>query len=382
LTEAGLGHLTCPAIALFLPSLEGGGAERVFVELANEFAARRVHVDLLLASAHGPYLSEVASAVRVVDFGAAGVLQALPKLTRYMRKERPDALLSGLDHANIVAIVARVASRTRTRSVISMRSVPTAGFREVRSLRKFAVLQLIRLAYPLADAIVANSETVASDLSQLVRIRGERLHTVHNPVNISRIQRLSTEEVGHPWAQPGAPPVILGVGRLDVLKDFSTLVRAFSLVRSRQECRLVILGDGPERGKLEDIVRQLGLDRDVLLAGFVSNPFAWMRRARVFVSSSLTEGCPNALMQALACGTPVVSTDCLGGSAEILQNGKWGRLVATRDDSAMAEAIVATLQTEDYPDVRQRAKDFGHDRIVQQYLQILLPNLVGPHRLD
>ena len=243
------------------------------------------------------------------------------------------------------------------------------------------MLQLIRLAYPLAHAIVANSEMVASDLSQLVRIRRERLHTVHNPVNISRIQRLSMEEVGHPWAQPGTPPVILGVGRLDVLKDFSTLVRAFSLVRSRQECRLVILGDGPERGKLEDIVRQLGLDRDVLLAGFVSNPFAWMRRARVFVSSSLTEGCPNALMQALACGIPVISTDCVGGSAEVLQNGKWGRLVATRDASAMAEAIVATLGTEDHPDVRQRANDFGHERIVQQYLQILLPNLVGTHRL-
>jgi glycosyltransferase involved in cell wall biosynthesis len=366
---------------MFLPSLEGGGAERVFAELANEFAALGVQVDLLLASAHGPYLSEVASAVRVIDFAAAGVLQSLPKLIRYVRSERPDALLSGLDHANIVAVLARAASRTRTRSVISMRCVPTAGYREARSPRGFALLQLMRLAYPLADAIVANSAAVASDLSQLVHIPGDKLHTVHNPVNISQIQRLSGEDVDHPWALPGAPPVILGVGRLDVLKDFSTLVRAFSLVRSEQTCRLVILGDGPDRGNLESVVRQLGLEGDVLLAGFVSNPFAWMRRARVFVSSSLTEGCPNALMQALACGVPVVSTDCIGGSAEVLENGKWGRLVATRDVGAMAAAIVATLGSEDHPDVRQRAKDFAHERIVRRYLQILLPNLATPNRL-
>jgi glycosyltransferase involved in cell wall biosynthesis len=374
-----VGNRTHPAIALFLPSLEGGGAERVFVELANAFAALGIRVDLLLASAHGPYLSEIASTVRLIDFATGGVLRSLPKLVRYMRSERPDALLSGLDHANIIAVMARVASRTRTRAVISMRSVPTAGYREARSTRGFAVLQLIRLAYPFADAIVANSEAVASDLAHLVRIRRDKLHMVHNPVNIAQIQRLSREELDHPWALPGAPPVILGVGRLDVLKDFGTLVQAFSLIRARRECRLVILGDGPERGNLESIVSQLGLQRDVLLAGFVGNPFSWMRRARVFVSSSLTEGCPNALMQALACGVPVVSTDCIGGSAEVLEGGKWGRLVATRDAGAMASAIVATLESEQHPDVRQRAQDFGHERIVQQYLRILLPRS-SPHR--
>ena len=167
--------------------------------------------------------------------------------------------------------------------------------------------------------------------------------------------------------------MILGVGRLDLLKDFPTLVRAFAVVRSNRKCRLVILGEGPDRGKLEQLILRLGLEHDAYLPGFVSNPFPWMRHAKVFVSSSLTEGCPNALMQALACRTPVVSTDCVGGSAEILQDGKWGRLSPVGDCEAMAEAIEATFDATIHPDVSQRVSDFAHDKIARQYLDVLLP---------
>jgi glycosyltransferase involved in cell wall biosynthesis len=370
--------VSSPTITLFLPSLEGGGTQRVFVELANEFVGLGLRVNLALASARGPYLGEISTGVRVIDFGASGVLQSLPKLARHLRSARPDVMLSGLDHANIIAILARVAAGNGTRCVISMRSVPTAVYRESRSVRGWLLLQLIKVAYPFADAIVANSEAVASDLSQLLRITRSRLHIVYNPLNTSRIERSSREEVDHAWCADGAPPIILGVGSLGVLKDFPTLIRAFSIVRSTRDCRLVILGEGPERDGLERLIRELGLERDVYLAGFVSNPFAWMRRAKVFASSSLTEGCPNALMQALACGTAVISTDCVGGSGEVLQGGKWGHLIAVGDYDAMAEAIATTLEATIHPDVRQRASDFAHDRIVRQYLQILLPNYMPP----
>ena len=370
--------MASPTITLFLPSLEGGGAQRVFVELANEFVALGLRVNLALASAHGPYLEEISDGVRVIDFGASGVLQSLPKLARHLRSERPDVMLSGLDHANIIAMLARVAARNGTRCVISMRSVPTAVYRESRSVRGWLLLQLIKVAYPFADAIVANSEAVASDLSQLLRITESRLHIVYNPLNISWIEKSSREEVDHSWCAAGAPPIVLGVGSLGVLKDFQTLIRAFSIVRSIRVCRLVILGEGPQREDLERLIYELGLERDVHLAGFVGNPFAWMRRATVFVSSSLTEGCPNALMQALACGTSVISTDCVGGSAEVLESGKWGHLVAVGDYRAMADAIAKSLEATIHPDVRQRANDFAHDRIARQYLQILLPNHVSP----
>jgi glycosyltransferase involved in cell wall biosynthesis len=190
---------------------------------------------------------------------------------------------------------------------------------------------------------------------------------------MDRIAKLSGANISHPWLDAETAPIVLGVGSLAALKDFPTLINAFSIVRSKRECRLVILGDGPDRGKLESLIHQLGLQRDVYLPGFVGNPFAWMRHAAVFVSSSLTEGCPNALMQALACGTPVISTDCVGGSAEILEQGKWGRLVSVGDSIGMAESILATFDSTHHPDVRQRAKDFAVKEIAAQYLRVLFP---------
>jgi glycosyltransferase involved in cell wall biosynthesis len=361
-----------------LPSLEGGGAERVFVDLANEFADLGLRVDLVLACAHGPYLDEVSAAVRVIDFRTSRVLRSLPKLARYLRSARPDVLLSGLEHANIVALLSRLAAGVGTRCVISVRSVPTAVYREARSIRSWALLQLARGAYRFADAIIANSEAVVADLLQSLKVSRGSLHLVYNPLNIALLQRLSEQALDHPWCVDGAPPIVLGVGSLTTLKDFPTLVRAFSSVRSRRDCRLVILGEGPDRANLELLIRCLKLERDVYLPGFVRNPFAWMRHAKVLVSSSLTEGCPNALMQALACGTQVIGTDCVGGSAEILEGGKWGQLVAVGDADAIAAAVLAVIDTAARPDVRQRANDFAQRRIAQQYLQVLLPGHDAP----
>jgi glycosyltransferase involved in cell wall biosynthesis len=362
-----------PKIAVFLPSLDGGGAERVFAELSGEFAALGYAVDLVLASARGPYLAEVSTSVRVVDLGAAGVLASLPSLVRYLRLARPCVMLSGLDHANVVGILACIAAGGRTRCVISMRSVPTAVRREDRSMRGWLVFQLTKVMYRFADGVIGNSSAVVQDLARFRRLAAGKAAVIYNPLDINRIERASLAKVDHPWLADGAAPVVLGVGSLAVLKDFPTLIRAFSLARSHCNCRLVILGEGPDRPALERLVRELELDGEVLLPGFVANPFAWMKHARVFVSSSLTEGCPNALMQSLACGTPVVSTACPGGSAEILENGKWGRLVPVRNADAMAEAIIASIDSASPPNVRQRAADFALDSIARQYLRFLLP---------
>ena len=236
------------------------------------------------------------------------------------------------------------------------------------------MLQLVGVIYRFADTIVGNSLAVASDLALSLRIPANKIVTIYNPLDIDRITQASCAPIDHPWAATGALPIVLSVGSLAVLKDFPTLLRAFRFVRSKRECRLVILGEGADRAKLERLIHGLGLERDVFLPGFVSNPFAWMRHAKVFVSSSLTEGCPNALMQALVCGTPVVSTDCLGGSAEILEGGKWGRLVPVRNPEAMAHAILATLDATSHPDVRRRAADFALTRIAREFLGSLLTN--------
>jgi len=360
------------AIALFLPSLEGGGAERVFVDLANEFAKQGRRVDLVLASTRGPYLTDVSTAVRVVDLAAPRVLAALPRLVRYLRRERPAALLSGLDHANVVAVMARRLAGGSTRCVISMRSVPSEVYGRADAAGSRVLLRIVKAAYRLADAIVANSEAVASDLARLLGMPASVIRVIYNPVDLRRIEEQSREPLAHPWFAEGAPPVVLGVGSLAPLKDFATLVRAFALLRASRGCRLVILGEGPERASLAAAADRLGVAGDFLLPGFQRNPFAWMRRAAVIASSSLTEGCPNALMQALALSKPIVSTS-VGGSVELLEHGRWGRLVPAESPDLMAAAIAEHLAAGSAPDTRVRAAQFSLDRIAHQYLHMLVP---------
>jgi glycosyltransferase involved in cell wall biosynthesis len=365
-------------ISLFLPSLDGGGAERVFVQLANEFAALGLRVHLLLAAARGPYLDEVERGVQIVELGARGVLRSLPKLVSHLKAERPVAVLSALDHSNIVAILACAIAGTGTRCVISMRSVPSAVYREERAPRKWLLPLLMRGSYGRADRIIANSQSVASDLISNFKVPPGKVSVIYNPLDLELIRRLSRERPEDVWLSLNSLPLILGVGSLTALKDFPTLIRAFSIVRLQRECRLTILGEGPERRNLESLVTELGLRKDVYLPGFVNNPFAWMRMAEVVVGSSLTEGCPNALMQALACGAAVVSTDCVGGCSEILEGGRWGRLVPVGDAQAMAASILTSMNRADRIDVRTRAADFAITKIARSYLELVIPEFALP----
>lgn len=330
-------------------------------------------MDIVLPSTKGPYLDEVAAEIRVVDLATTSAKRSLRKLIKYLRVSQPEVMISALDHANTVAILAGILARTKTRIVVSVRSVPTAVYREDQSVRRWFMLQVIRVLYPFADMIIANSKAASEDLSDSLGIPFHKLRVIYNPLDLEGIRKLSGELVEHSWAGSNEPPVVVSIGSLAVLKDFPTLIRAFAIVRKTRECRLVILGEGPDRYALESLIDDLGLKPDVYLPGFVSNPFPWLKAAAVFVSSSLTEGCPNALLQALACNTAIVSTDCAGGSAEVLENGRWGTLVPIRNAEVMAEAILNTLEANQEPDLTQRAKDFAMKNVAAEYLNVMLP---------
>ena len=342
------------------------------MQLANEIGKENIAADLVLACASGPYLEEVSGRVRVIDLGCGSVSRALPDLVGYLKRERPRSLLSGLDHANVVAIAACKIARCGTDSVISIRSVPSAAYRYASTRRGRILFRIARVMYRFADRIVANSDGVAEDFARFYGLSRDRVDVIHNPVSLRDIQASSRKENGHPWLRDNGPPIVLGAGRFVAVKDFPTLIRAFSEVHQRISCRLVILGEGPQRDTLERLVETLDLGDRVLMPGFDRNPYAWMRRARVFVSSSVSEGCPNSLMQALACGTRVVSTTSLGGAAEILEGGKWGRLVPVGDVAALAHAITDSLGDGDTPDLTRRALDFSPEKIAARYLDVLL----------
>ncbi|WP_292979166.1 glycosyltransferase [Nitrosomonas sp.] len=368
-------------VSLFVPSLRGGGAERAMVTLANGFADRGLKVDLVLARAEGPYLSEVSSNVRVVDLRSRRVLASLPGLVRYLRKVRPEAMLSALNHANVIAIMACLLSRITTRLVVSEHSNLSMSSSKPQNWRARIVLPLMRMSYRKAGGVVAVSRGVADDLAKTIDLPRDRISVVYNPVVTPELIEKSGMPLSHPWLGEGRPPVILGVGRLTRAKDFATLISAFARVHAQRECRLVILGEGELRGELEQLVTSLGIEGSVQLPGFAENPFAWMGCVRLFVLSSRWEGLPTVLIEAMACGTAVVSTNCRSGPDEILEGGKWGRLVPVGDVEALAGAIAVTLDTpqERLPDVRQRAEDFAQELAVDGYLKVLglLPGHCG-----
>jgi glycosyltransferase involved in cell wall biosynthesis len=337
--------MSAPTLAIFLPSLAGGGAERMMINLAAGALAAGVAVDLVCADARGPYLSEVPPGCRLVDLKASRILSALPKLAMWLRRHRPAVLLTAMDHANLVAIWARAlaGAQPQVRLAVSVRSQLSVAAANEASLRGRALPWLARHFYPRADLVIAVSEGVADDLSDCIGLSRAGITVIPNPVVSDNIEALASEPLEHPWFTADAPPVLLAAGRLTKQKDFPTLLQAFARLVPERELRLMILGEGPDRTALEAEIESLRLSERVALPGFDANPFRYLARARVFVLSSAWEGLPGVLIQAMACGTPVVSTDCPSGPREVLEDGRLGPLVPVGDAPALSDAIARTL---------------------------------------
>ena len=361
-------------IAIFVPSMRGGGAERVMLTLANEFAERGHRVDLVLAKAEGPYLPGVSDKVHLVDLNVPRVLRSLWPLMRYLRRERPDAMLSALNYANVIAILAWKLARVPTRLVVSehisvSRAPAQLGGKITRGL--------MRWLYPKADKVVCVSKALEADVQRLIGVPAHKTVTIYNPVDIEMIQQKMQEPVDHPWIMSGTAPVLLAVGRLNMQKDYPTLLQAFKHLRDRREARLIILGQGEEELRLKELAADLGIAGDVDFVGFQNNPFAWMARCDVYVMSSAWEGFGNVLVEAMCAGAAVVSTDCNSGPAEILENGRWGHLVPIGDNEGLSDAIDNTLSKEREVSVQLRIQQFKVDAITQQYLShVLKPDTV------
>lgn len=339
--------------------------------LARGFAARGNEVDLLTADAGGPFRALLPEAVRVVELGRRGVASCLPGLARYLRRERPAVLLAAMTHANVIALLARRIAGARTRLVVSEHSSFVQVGMAYRNWRDRLLRFLARRLYRRADAVVVVARGIVDEMRDLLGVAASRVHVVPNPVVTEELLARSRAEPPCEAFGKGVP-VILGAGRLSAEKDFETLLRAFARLRADRPARLVIVGEGPERAALERLAGELGIGDDLFLPGFVDNPYAYMRAASLFVLSSRFEGMPGVLIEAMACGTPVVSTDCPLGPGELLEGGRWGRLAPVGDPAGLAAAMAATLDNETPPDIRSRAALFTEQSSVDRYLDILL----------
>lgn len=333
-------------IAIFLPTLDGGGAERSMVNLANAIADTDHTVDLVAGNAAGPFRDEISERVRLIDLGARRLLLAFPGLLRYLRTSRPDRLYAALEEANVLALLGRMIARTPTKVYVSIRNTLTCELRAKPTMKNITIVRLARHLYPFADGIIAVSENAADDGARLLGLPRERITVIPNPVITPELLAKASERVNHPWFAPGQPPVVVGCGRLVPEKDFALLIRAFALVRQVQPARLLILGEGPQRADLRLLASDLGVIEDTDLPGFDANPFRYMSRAAVFVLCSRHEGSPNVVVQALACGCPVVSTDSPGDSRRILSGAQATSLVPVGDAVALADAIRAFLRSD------------------------------------
>lgn len=359
-------------LAVFIPSLREGGAERSMLKLAGGLAGRGHAVDLVLAQREGPYLAEVPPGVRIVDLQAPRVLRSLPGLHRYLRRERPHALLSVMKHANVVALWAARLAGAQTRIVVSERVALSPNVVHSTSLGTRLMPQAIRLFYPWAAAIVAVCEGVADDLALRAGLARDAIDVIYNPIVTPEFQRRVRAPLDHPWFRPDAPPVVVAAGRLVPQKGFAGLLRAFARVRRAHPARLLILGEGAERAALERLAVELGVSAEVGLPGFTANPYPYMAGAGVFVLSSGWEGLPGALIEALYCGVPLVSTDCPTGPREILHGGRYGVLVPVGDESALADAIGRALSGAVPVPPPESWRRFELETVVDQYLALLL----------
>lgn len=336
-------------VAFLLPHLKAGGLERIGLNLVKGMIGCNVKLDLVLTSAEGEFLKDVPAEIRVIDlkspigYGIKTASKITIPLINYLKTENPDIVVSHLYIYNVFAAIAKLIATSPAYLVLVEHAVIYRSKKEAKGLQGWLLPLLIRYLYPLADVVVAVSYSLARQFEADLNLRSGLIKTIYNPALDDSLYLKAKEPVEHPWFKDGEPPVILGVGRLVDQKDFATLIRAFKLVRRTQRARLVILGDGPEKRKLEAQVRELGLENDVALLGFTPNPYAYMARAKVFVLSSAWEGLPTVLIEAIALGTPVVSTNCKSGPEEILDGGNYGELVSVGNSEAIATAILSIL---------------------------------------
>lgn len=366
-------------VVILLPDLRGGGAERVNINLANEFVARGFSVDMLLMRATGELMPLLDPDIRIVDLGVDRMRGVFRPLVRYLKEARPASMLACMWPLTILASAARFASRAKTRLVVAEHTTWSSAERSGDRLHRFNLSATMRIAFPRAQGVVTVSEGAADDLAGIAGLHRERVVAIHNPI-VGGAKPAAAAQAPGPleWAL-GPHHKILAVGTLKAIKDYDTLLEAFALLRRGVDARLLILGEGDQRAALERKIADLDLCSEVFMPGFMANPDASFRAADLHVLSSIGEGFGNVIVEALEAGTPVVSTDCPSGPREILDHGRYGTLVPVGDAGALAQAMREALtRTHDTAALKARAADFSVDKAADAYLDLLLPDWRQP----
>lgn len=363
-------------ISILLPSLGSGGAEKVMVTLANYFVNNGYYVDLLLIKRDGVYFNRLSEKIRIIDLNSSRALFSIPKILRYLKNNSPDVLLSVLTHTNLIAILCKLLFYKKIRIVISERTILSNASKNSNRYLFRKVSLIVHLLYPKADSIIAISNGVKDDLIKFAKIDRRKIIVIYNPITFddrfdSCIDQVVENEIFAIKEFNDNIPVLISVGRLEKVKNYDVLIEAFNLLKQKRKIKLLILGEGIEQGNIKELITKYHLDSDVFLLGFKQNPIPYLINSDVFVLSSNWEGFGNVIVEAMSTGIKIVSTDCPSGPNEILENGKWGKLVPVNNAKLLAKAIDEIIDEKVVYDVKERAAFFSVEKIAKQYLNVL-----------
>jgi glycosyltransferase involved in cell wall biosynthesis len=368
---------------LLHPNTWFGGGQIALLRVAGWLAGKGLPAEIIVSRVEGKLPFQPPKGVQVVNLnvpalkvsgkvvGTSVAISAIFGLAKYLRQNPNQIVIAPGWADGGLTLWAKMLAKSGAKVAIWEQIHVSAMKSQGGNLYRQLAPRIIKLSYRHADIVACCSSAVADDIAELSGLPRERVHVIYNPTD-PEIEAKAQEPVDHPWFKNSKIPVILCVARLDPQKDLPTLIHAFSIVRRERPARLAILGEGSERAKLEALVKELGLDGDVWMPGFVDNPFKFMKRATVFALSSKFEGFGMVIAEALAVGTPVVSTDCPSGPAEILGGGKWGKLVPVGDHEKLAEAILETIENPlDRDALKLRRKDFSVEQVGEKWLGLL-----------
>jgi len=366
-------------LAFFFPSFETGGAEKAALNLLKELSRERFDLSLVLAEKKGNCLKTLPADIAVVDLKSQGFVDLFLRLLKYFKRENPDIFVSVFPHFSLLAIIAKNFSGANAKIVIIEHSIFSRTAENVRTffrrfVGRFIFPTLMRIFYSKAAKIISVSKDVANNIKEITNL-SDCIKVVYNPIIENSIYNLAEEKIEHPWFKDSKTPVLLAVGRFAKAKDYPTLLYAFAKVQRKKHIKLVVLGDGYERENLEKLCHRLGIAGNVAFLGFQENPYKYIAKACIFALSSKQEGFPTVLIEAMALGLPVVSTDCGSGAKEVIESGRNGFLVPACNSDALSEAIIKLLES---PSLREKfslagrvkAKDFSVSRGVKEYEKI------------
>ena len=349
-----------------------GGIGHVMLNLMNEMSNYGLDVSILLNNPHIPELDHLDPRIEQIKLGDVSSFKRVVSLARYINDKNPDVILCNREPANRTAVLAKKISNKDVKLAFRVGMPMQQALRRRNFLKRWLRQSYIRFSYHRADVVIANAKGVAEDISVVTGIPFSQIKILPNPTVGPLLFKKAKEDIEHPWLKEGEPPVIMGIGRLAKQKDFPTLIKAFALVNKKRDCRLMILGEGKERRALEQLIEELGISDSVSLYGFCPNPFALLKKASLFVLSSAWEGLPNVLIEAMALGIPLVAADCKSGPREILDGGKYGKLVEVGNVEQMAEAILNTLANPPSKAfLQQGAERYNASKCTYQYIKAL-----------